>query len=1795
MSNQYYNFLSQRLINWLNENSDINIGDKFFILLDGEGETKSLYSSLLNQKISKLNTFYSSEFNYKTISYQSGKNKILFVASIDDITNDFLVTVRNRVNENKNEWENTSVVFIVDNALDSIISGSFDMGQKDAPFDILTLKKDVLDILEQKDGLSIANKITVKKYLEIISENTNSVIKDFETVFSIVEKNTIDDSDYIEMGYFPDSAINSFSDEKTIEQRLEENRESFQKIETYHSLSNGSDKIDEYVGKKSLSNRLKEEEEWKSVDFSEISNARDSLRKSNKIKLSFDTESIMEDDNSLWYALDGQTSLKRRKMNIILSSFDSDNNFSFEIPFDDKISKKGITNSLAYEFFGNKIDINCNVRGNKLNVSIQNINKSATIGGIIEYRHKGIKNLKFEIKFIIFPFNLNLIANVRAGFSIDVIKSKKQYYFIASQNLPELIFGDEPFKKISVKNISELKGTDLVGTKLDLSNLTQSDDKEYYRVNCQIQDYFFPLSFADYSDKPIPKTAVNIEKIRLEQKDAEITFFDDKVAIGSNIFYIQESLKNTLHYERDLIEQNMLLGFISGKNYHFESLDLPDEIIMVYHKLFDYYKSNNTLPSIAINKHEYIQILSEVVSCVKFCLEKNLLQDKTIPKKISNISKIGMLIGDNKIYLTPINPFLIMYQLELYFKIKDYGNIANENILNTLNPQNLIPYLKYNDETYGANYSVEYPRWLTFNKLEERKLSVLGTKIISKRLNDYVLQYKFLFDKNPYIPINIAAISIVDEVGFFKSVITFMFERIRYLEKRSKDIFSINSINIYFDKLGTQINSLFNRLFEMKRLDDIFALCDLKLFKFEHEDYEILEVLKEKINVFKIPDTKKITDLNIYFHITFYQFVQQKSINESNMTILPINHTLSGLISGNRFKKDGNYYRTGFGIGNKNSDFSELISFACLWNSFIYTASKETNTYKKGYVLSNNISELNNSELKKYLDCSSWLTMLNLDVDLAYFFDDSKSLIIHYTDQNIANQYESITVTKDFEQYDRLIKNVFQNKKYNMDIYEIIKNFNIINGQWLLEMLSNNISGNNKLYFTQEKISIVSAYKELIGILEKENIMWIPISLEEILRVSGMIGLKQSEGIFSAKNLGEEGQISDDLLMIGIENQNQNIILHYLPVEVKFGKNGSNVLEKAINQVKNTSNVLNKYVLSDENRSFMRDYYRTFFVSLILSNLNKLRSSKLFSSKYNNDDLLDLIESRLMLEEYSISNRLMELYGEGIVFEFTTDATSRRGYYLDNHNITIIEVPEADAYEQLNRKTEEIVDKIQSGLFDFPNEILLHNIYSGEDSDSTSNVNSIKFDNDDYELMFNQTSAIENPNDNSEDNYSEEINSVKNQFISDDIVNEENIKISKIDSDTELISTIETDSKEDYHNNEVLDAANDKIWNNVDFKQSDNNVFEERLEDIRFLIGKVQFSNKNIYWEYGNKRLANRHMLVTGKSGQGKTYFIQRILSQFIDNSINSLIIDYTNGFLPNQLDPLFSEKYNDNIKHRIVYKEKLPINPFKLQMIDFGGIVEEENVEDMVDRVVQILDFVFDLGIQQRALLNDIIVEGYRINGEKYTFSYLERSLKESENKAAQTLYGRLQPLLTRDPFMYDSDFNWSEIFNNNGEVHIFQLAPFQKNIQQAMVEFTLWDLYQYATRTGSERKPLPIILDEVQNLSFSHNSPTSKILREGRKFGISGIFATQDIEAIKGDDSTSIFNVAEQVHFLPPDSQIQSIAKWISIDNDSKKKNESLLKKLHKGEALIYGPVSANGSLTEARINVVSISSFN
>lgn len=328
----------------------------------------------------------------------------------------------------------------------------------------------------------------------------------------------------------------------------------------------------------------------------------------------------------------------------------------------------------------------------------------------------------------------------------------------------------------------------------------------------------------------------------------------------------------------------------------------------------------------------------------------------------------------------------------------------------------------------------------------------------------------------------------------------------------------------------------------------------------------------------------------------------------------------------------------------------------------------------------------------------------------------------------------------------------------------------------------------------------------------------------------------------------------------------------------------------------------------------------------------------------------------------------------------------------------------------------------------------------------------------------------------------------------------------------------------------------------------------------RILLGKTVSGNRNVYWEFGHKELANRHMLIFGTSGMGKTYAIQCLLCELGRCGQNSLIIDYTNGFLPGQMEEEVEEVLNPE-QHFIV-KSPLPINPFRVQSVDYGGgVVVPEKVSTVAKRIAAIFQTVYGLGEQQFAVLYAAISQGITEYADDMNLFHLVESLESyiedaTKNKSAvQTSLSKIRPFVDDNPFGAGETLDWKSIFEDaNRRCHIFQLAGLDFHSWRLVTEFVLWDFYGFLKTYGRKNLPKVVVLDEVQNLDHNDGSPLSKYLREGRKFGISLIMATQIMSSLSKDERDRMFNAGHKLFFRPAETEMKAYAEIAAVSTKEK-----------------------------------------
>ena len=519
-----------------------------------------------------------------------------------------------------------------------------------------------------------------------------------------------------------------------------------------------------------------------------------------------------------------------------------------------------------------------------------------------------------------------------------------------------------------------------------------------------------------------------------------------------------------------------------------------------------------------------------------------------------------------------------------------------------------------------------------------------------------------------------------------------------------------------------------------------------------------------------------------------------------------------------------------------------------------------------------------------------------------------------------------------------------------------------------------------------------------------------------------------------------------------------------------------------------------------------------------------------------------------------MSFELEGIIGKGALISFKKDSTWRS--IKKDDDILYIELTEDDAYYGVAEDITELDIRLGNGELDIPTGDLLRN----------KNLEDLK-----------------------------EIERIQNTEM------DESVGYAEIYKDNSENKVIDNTTEEKIDNNLGLDKCLDKDLEKIDTKSiiEKNNENKNLKNDMRILLGKAEGSTKKIYWEYGNKGLANRHMLITGKSGNGKTYFIQCALKELVDNGVPAIIIDYTDGFKSSQLEAEFKEYIGDRLKQFIVARDKFPLNPFKKgqKELDEDIFIDEDSV-DVAERFKSVIGAVYkELGVQQLNSIYQAVQNGLDRYDGKLNLRTFRNELEEYKSSYAQTALSQLNVLLDKNPFEESKEFQWDDLHKDGGKIFIIQLTGYTKDVQRIITEMILWDLWNYKTQHGSKDKPFAVILDEAQNLNFGDNSPSTKILTEGRKFGWSAWFSTQFLKGQMDKATISrLQNSAQKIYFAQTEEEASVVANGFANSAEERKIWTKKLINLEKGKCISYGPIrDAGGEMIPAKPIKLSISSLN
>ena len=1168
--------------------------------------------------------------------------------------------------------------------------------------------------------------------------------------------------------------------------------------------------------------------------------------------------------------------------------------------------------------------------------------------------------------------------------------------------------------------------------------------------------------------------------------------------------------------------------------------DVPSDVSDCYDKICEYYNKLGTTPSISSINNELLELFNNYIDSVLKYISKDsdLFQDKqNLSNDIFQLFKLGMVEDvDGVIWLSPMNPLSIAYQIEL--RNKDISWIDLDNYLyESLGFGNCLPFIQDDDDNVFQSVKGGYPiQWACYCDATQ---SIKGdANTYYQKIEDYYLKFSYLFNglANKTFIINIIGIQHTSEV--IKAIMKlFVSKRIDIQD------FYLN-VNYYFMGTGKNdfesmseydyVYSIAQQYYGSKKTDIIEEFCDWYI---DHVKYYAM---------FDSGEYK-------YSHISFCALQNEKKSSLSNtISDSKSGIMLNGIISDipSSLDKESGIYKYGFGAQfmDNNMNKSSFIKLAYSFNEL--AKCKEGSPASRDISIAQGVQNTKSEKLDAIYKASNWVVFVEPKIDLDFFIEqDSKKdddlIIIHYPDKNVTSAgYTSITVTQKSDQYINVIKEYLQEKlpliSEDLDIKTVIKNFNAYSGEWLMNFI------NNKQI--EEKVSLVSAIDFCRHYFTKAypGYTWVPIALDEVLRVTGSIGGTLTNVLFSKKVLINRGIIesqsstSDDLLFAGIKKDDDKVTLTYIPVEVKHGNCDSKTKNDAHNQVCNTAQLLRSSFLDSESDDALRidkKIYRNYMIQHVISNVEKMIAYKIVDTHDYTEIINSQVRVDLLNDDYNLEiSKSTDLYA----FYFSEGQTSVSKSINSVDGVIEINVPISDMYSYLIDETLLSSDVNQ-----------LH--YSNMETDATQ-----------YEIILPE----------------EEFGGLEEEYDEGDRISEElSGELAEINSAVKGQQSYDSDIKTDGESSE----------------SSNTNLENEKSYDNKVLIGK-DIAKNNIYWEFGNKLLANRHLLITGTSGQGKTYSIQTMLYELTQAGVSSVIFDYTEGFMKTQLEKPFIEKLGDKINEKIVYSTGVPINPFASHEIDIAGTIVKEKPALVASRLADIFSHVYDFGEQQYSAIFSAVLNGINKYGEEMSMLHFQEELDkvQESNKSAKTVISKMEPFFQTISFEGSSDFDWGDIlYSDTPQVNIFQLTLINREMQVIITELMLWDAWYYTKKYGNKDKPFVVVLDEAQNLSHKANSPSATILTEGRKFGWSAWFATQSLKVLKDEEVVRLSQSAFKLYFKPTDDEITKIAKLLDPTGDTNWTAD--VKGLQKGQCIVVGSrTNSSGVFGTTQPTVVSVSPF-
>ncbi len=303
-------------------------------------------------------------------------------------------------------------------------------------------------------------------------------------------------------------------------------------------------------------------------------------------------------------------------------------------------------------------------------------------------------------------------------------------------------------------------------------------------------------------------------------------------------------------------------------------------------------------------------------------------------------------------------------------------------------------------------------------------------------------------------------------------------------------------------------------------------------------------------------------------------------------------------------------------------------------------------------------------------------------------------------------------------------------------------------------------------------------------------------------------------------------------------------------------------------------------------------------------------------------------------------------------------------------------------------------------------------------------------------------------------------------------------------------------------------------------------------------------------------------------SGSGKTVRLNQLELNAVKDGKTAVIFDINQSHSAENIFPLIREEYMGYVNRIDAKHDGIGIR-FLQPIQGKNGQIEE--VVNVISSTACALGTPLKMGSRQMGVLREAELYAMRhISEFSDEMAAIEAGIKQMDNTVADVVYQKLWTLI------HSNVLRQSDKKIVDGKINVISFAGMDKITQATLVEVILSYLWRNIQLSDNEDETI-LVVDEDQNLLLGEESILRAVLREGRKFNIGLLLATQTLNVFDKATRSVINQAATHLYFRPEVNEIRNIAK--EIDPENIQKWMCTLRSLKRGEAVAVGEFTISG----------------